>query len=424
MVQMPSVLSGPFRPLAQRDHQPLRLTPPGAFQPAATRRKLWDLSKSIHCSIIGTCLGSSELRRIVAKATGEPQDRYSDHEIHKRGVALASGHRPAARILHKALEARHASIVRQFDKAATADDIRRLWNEARAKGDIPGAYWAALTHPLTSETLAGEIFGDIHMLSHLVGSANRADIRRLAEIEAENARLTDTIHRQQTLLHEGAVEHRREIERLERLLADRLSRAYQNISKDTFNASADVEQVLARMQTKLDREIAHRRKCERDRDLLREERDAAAADLRAAMARAAESRAEVVTLEAYMDATEPNGGGAQDAALDGLGLLYVGGRSGRANQLRLAAGKRGALLEIHDGGQQEASSLLSGLIARADVVFFPVDFVSHEAALSIKRQCKQAGKPYVPLPSAGLGCFITALERRWLDGTGRLGVDI
>ena len=266
--------------------------------------------------------------------------------------------------------------------------------------------------------------GDIHMLSHLVGSANRADIRRLAEIEAENARLTDTIHRQQTLLHEGAVEHRREIERLERLLADRLSRAYQNISKDTFNASADVEQVLARMQTKLDREIAHRRKCERDRDLLREERDAAAADLRAAMARAAESRAEVVTLEAYMDATEPNGGGAQDAALDGLGLLYVGGRSGRANQLRLAAGKRGALLEIHDGGQQEASSLLSGLIARADVVFFPVDFVSHEAALSIKRQCKQAGKPYVPLPSAGLGCFITALERRWLDGTGRLGVDI
>ena len=125
-----------------------------------------------------------------------------------------------------------------------------------------------------------------------------------------------------------------------------------------------------------------------------------------------------------MDATEPNGGGAQDAALDGLGLLYVGGRSGRANQLRLAAGTRGALLEIHDGGQQEASSLLSGLIARADVVFFPVDFVSHEAALSIKRQCKQAGKPYVPLPSAGLGCFITALERRWLDGTGRLGVDI
>ena len=411
MVQMLSVLSGPFRPLAYRDHQPLRLTPPVAFQPAATRRKLWELSKSIHCSIIGTCLGASELRRLVAKATGESQDRRSDHEIHKHGVTLASGYRPAARILHKALDARHSAAIRQFDKAATADDIRRLWNEARAKGDIPGAYWAALTHPLTNESLAGEIFGDIHMLSHLVGSANRADIRRLAEIEAENARLKDKLHRQQTLLHERVVEYRSEIDRLERLLADRLTRVAHDISNDIDTTPSDVEQVLVRMQTKLDREIAHRRKCEHDRELMRAQRDGMAADLRAATARAEELRAEVGALEACMDATEANGAGAQGAGtLDGLVLLYVGGRSGGTNQLRLAARRRGALLEHHDGGRQEASSLLPGLISRADMVFFPVDCVSHEAALSIKRQCKQAGKPYAPLSSAGLGCFMNALS--------------
>ena len=401
---MLSVLSRPSRPLNYRDYQPLRLTPPVTFQPEAARRKLWELSKSIHCSIIGTCLGTSELRRIVAKATGEPQDRYSDHEMHKRGVALASGQRVGAKILHKALDTRHASAIRQFDKAATSDDIRRLWTEARSKGEIPGAYWAALTHPLTNETLAGEIFGDIHMLSHLVGSANRADIRRLAEIEAENTRLTDKVHRQQTLLHERAVEHRRELDRLERLLVDRLASGDHHVSNDASTPRGEIEQVLARMQAKLDRETAHRLKCERDRDLLRSERDRLAADLRRALARAEELRAEVEALESHMDATDVSA-----PSLDGLAVLYVGGRSGRSHQLRFAAQKCGARLEHHDGGQQEASSLLPGLISRADVVFFPVDFVSHEAALWIKRQCKQAAKPYVPLPSAGLGCFMNAL---------------
>ena len=55
----------------------------------------------------------------------------------------------------------------------------------------------------------------------------------------------------------------------------------------------------------------------------------------------------------------------------------------------------------HDGGMEESASLLPGLIGRADLVLFPVDFVSHDAALAVKRFCKQADKRYVPLPRAG-----------------------
>ena len=57
-------------------------------------------------------------------------------------------------------------------------------------------------------------------------------------------------------------------------------------------------------------------------------------------------------------------------------------------------------------------SLLPALIARADKVFFPVDCVSHDAALAVKRLCKQADKPYIPLPSSGLGSFLNALALR------------
>ena len=43
------------------------------------------------------------------------------------------------------------------------------------------------------------------MLSHLVGAANRADIRRLRQLEAENAELQAKIERQQHQLRDAII---------------------------------------------------------------------------------------------------------------------------------------------------------------------------------------------------------------------------
>jgi hypothetical protein len=48
-------------------------------------------------------------------------------------------------------------------------------------------------------------------------------------------------------------------------------------------------------------------------------------------------------------------------------------------------------------------------VQQADVVLFPVDHVSHTATGIIKRLCKDSGKIYVPLRSAGLASFLAAL---------------
>ena len=47
---------------------------------------------------------------------------------------------------------------------------------------------------------------------------------------------------------------------------------------------------------------------------------------------------------------------------------------------------------------------------------FPVDCVSHEAVGTVKRLCRQAGKPYMPLRSAGIGSFVAALGRAAIIG--------
>jgi hypothetical protein len=49
---------------------------------------------SVHCSIIGTCLSSAELRRLMIKLGVPGADTAGDHELHKQGVTLAGRNSP------------------------------------------------------------------------------------------------------------------------------------------------------------------------------------------------------------------------------------------------------------------------------------------------------------------------------------------
>jgi hypothetical protein len=146
-------------------------------------RKLWEFSTYFHYSIIGTCLSTAELRQILTKLGHNEAATASEHDLHANGVVIAGQRHGGAKLLHKALDRRHRISLNQFAKAKTPEEVRGIWKEAVQRGDIPGAYWAALSHPATNDVLLREIFADVHMLSHLVGAANRADIRRLRQLE-------------------------------------------------------------------------------------------------------------------------------------------------------------------------------------------------------------------------------------------------
>ncbi|MBB3149457.1 hypothetical protein FHS21_005910 [Phyllobacterium trifolii] len=60
-----------------------------------------------------------------------------------------------------------------------------MWLDAFEQGDIPGAYWAVLTHPATDRPLVQEVFGEVHMLFHLVGSSNRLNFSWLQKLQRE-----------------------------------------------------------------------------------------------------------------------------------------------------------------------------------------------------------------------------------------------
>ncbi len=388
------------------------------------RTKLWELSAHLHCSVIGTCLSTGELRQILGKADLAVAGA-SDHDLHGQGVLLAGRHDKAAKLLQKALDKGHRLAINQFEKAKTADDVRTLWHEAVKRGDIPGAYWAALTHPATSAALVREVFGEVHMLSHLVGAANRADIRRLGELETENAGLREKLRRQQVQLRDGITARDDKIRELSSLLARRIADDERGgDSGDNLSEQATLIELVGDLERRLASEANRRaavdRRLERLSAELRLEQEHSGA---LALSEGA-LREELEAVEAALAPAAPApAAGDAPAFADRLSLLYVGGRPGQISHLRALGERFGADLLHHDGGIEDSSGLLAGLVSRADLVMFPVDCVSHDAASMVKRLCRQAAKPYMPLRGAGMSSFAAALGRaevRKLRAIGRV----
>ena len=194
-----------------------RLLPP--VKPA--RARLHELHPSLHCSIVGTCFGLRELRQLVVKFTEPALARAGDHTVHTEAVRHASRRDGLGRMLGKTLDRKFKAAIAQFTRAGDVATLRQMWLDAMAGGDIPGAYWALLTHPVATRELTGEAFSDVHMLSHLVGAANRADIRRLQELERERCTLEDKLARQQRHLTETLGARERQIRELLAALAER-----------------------------------------------------------------------------------------------------------------------------------------------------------------------------------------------------------
>jgi hypothetical protein len=378
--------------------------PAEEMEDSSTRRtKIWEFSQNLHCSIIGTCLSTGELRQTLTRL-GLAQSVWTDHELHHQAVSLAAKHDQAAKLLHKALDRRHKLAVSQFARARTEAELSALWRDAVKRGDIPGAYWAVLTHPATTQSLVRLVFGEVHMLSHLVGAANRADIRRLCDLEQRNAELEAKLRRQQEALHQAVASRDASIRDLRQSLRQRSTEDTPAAvaGDETAALRALVADLDKRLTAETRRRAAVEARLTEARDGLIQER-AARGTLEA---EAASLRAELATIEADLQPETK----AAPWRIDGLSLLYVGGRPNQIAHLRALSEMHGAELLHHDGGIEHHPDLLGGLTSRADIVLFPVDCVSHDAALMVKRLCRQTDKRFIPLRSAGATSFLAALR--------------
>lgn len=399
--------------------------PPAAAATAVARKRkrLSELNPHFHCSVIGTCLSTAELRRWVPRFKQLDRQQASDLEIHHAAVELAVEAGPGAKALHKLLDDNHALVLRRFRAVRHDDDgedeaeaaLAALWSEALRSGEVPGAYWALMTHELATPALQQRAFGDVHMLSHLVGAANRADIRRLVALERENAELKDQVERQQHRLREISVERHETVGHLSGqvvALSAQLKREAE--APGAAMLAADIT-LLRHSLHQRDQQLAlhtsRREQAEQAAANAAGETQRLAAELAQAIHLADSLHREVRAMEQQLRGElQPAEAGNAMASWAGRRVLYVGGRPSSNAVIRGLCERAGVALMIHDGGIDDRKGLLPAAVPNSDLVLFPVDCVDHDSMNQLKRLCNRHGVPFKPLRTAGVACVVAALS--------------
>ena len=425
------------------------------------RKRLHD-NADFACPIVGTCLTVNELRKICRKCGNAEIATATDYEAHifLVGQAKEAGS-PTAKYLQKFLDRKYRHELRAFFKIDDPGELRRLWRQRADTGNIPGPFWALMSHPTAPEALLREVYGEVHMLSHRVGAANRADLSRVAALE-------DRVTALATALDDGRNAMRRVVDvwkgrcrqAMEELAAERTRRqaaerervslrqaiassavAAVTRERDALHAQlgettrrlADTETeagrqalVLERLYTEL--EQARRDLADRDSEVTALEAtlfSALGSAAAALQAHAEHHRPELADPAGHYphDAPEGNTGAngcdgtcgrncpcRQGAAgLAGKRVLYVGGRCSLVAHYKVLAAKFGCELLHHDGGREQSAHRLWELLGAVDAVVCPVDCVSHEACSLVKQACRGCLKPLILTRSSGLSSLARSL---------------
>jgi hypothetical protein len=393
------------------DRQRLSLPPAGR-----RRRKLWELPARWHCPLVGTCLPAADMRKLAGRAGFDERD-MSDYTLHTTVVGSCDSRTAIAEALQRFFDKRYAAAVRRFAAAKGEAAVLAMWREALAAGnDVAGALWAAWTHADLSEDAGKDLYGDIHMLSHQVGAAVRGDLRRLASLEQDNARLRDEA---EALRHGIWVIQRdtaRQLAELECRLADAEARAALLPRRELELADAraaardyatvrDRAGALAGRVERLEERNAHNARRAEDLAVqLNETQDALAAAEAALELALGVSGCQGVAGTAGCGSTCP-----AEVQLAGRCVLCIGGRTNLVDGYRRLVETRGGRFLHHDGGQEESLHRIDAAIASADAVVCQAGCVSHMAYYRLKEACKKLGKPCVFVKSPGVGSFARSL---------------
>lgn len=403
-----SFVSPPAKPLdgflgARKQPVPADDAPPATAR-GSRRRRLWEVPHKFHCPIVGSCFEVGELRTLMAKVMHFPADT-TDFVLHTTAVGGCETRSQLAELLQRTLEKRYQLAIRRLAAVKDGESLRQHWQAAvRSGSDIPATLWAAWTHPACDTLLEHELYADIHMIQHQIGSGTRTDLKTLERYKEENRQLRQQLDRAQ-----GEAEAaRREKAEATQQLAQRIAelRAEQ-VGRDACIATltAQLDQLRESLPELRDRQALARRAADGETRLAAlnahlEQQQQELEQLRERLRlRPAAGESHAADSEPVAAPDEP------PETLSGKCILCVGGRSGAVDAYRQLVEQRGGRFLHHDGGLEESIHRIDGALAAADLVICQTGCISHNAYWRVKEQCKRSGKPCVFVKGAGVSSF-------------------
>jgi hypothetical protein len=378
-------------------------------RPKPQRRRLWEVPSRLHCPIIGTCLSVSDLQRAIRKAGVQWTQAPQDIDIHHVAVHRASEPCRLSKTLHKLLEKRYQRYIQNLSSNDSSAQLLAHWRQAMDKGEIPGAFWAIVTHPAADEALFETLRGDVHMLSHLNGASHRADLAKLSALEQEAQRHRQALEKSRLRNRDLAARKDARIAQLEELVLKLKSEVVDDANGQFLAQQLDASRhTQARAERRAER--AEQRLAERERQL-----DEYTQDLSALRELLDETRGELALAEKHLtlllQGVETEDAATDNPRLQGRRVVYIGGRRSLTPYMRNLVQRMEGKFIHHDGGIEDSRMALDEVLQNADLVFCPIDCISHDACHRAKTCCRRSGAHFVPLRSSGLSSFTLGLEQ-------------
>ena len=407
------------------------------------RRKIWEGRESYQCSIIGTCLRRSDIRKLAKKKIFGLSKGLDDFDVHSHLVGQASHPGRQAKILHKLLDAKYNVIIRRYNAATHDDDVEKLWSQDVNSGAIAGAYWAVMTHPTISRELRSKIYGEVHMLSHDFFVLNKMEKQGLVDLRNKVVMLEEVLSSERQIYCEMEREYSQGLDALETLSQEnkkiqaensRLktqleaiqSGAELNSLQRTIKESKDALMLARQMNVgqqgtidflgeqldEMKKELrAEKEEHDRYKErclFLQREKEEMSGEMRSLEAAVIQDALETRTECEHCD--DQNTERCPGPGLCGKIILYVGGLSNMVPRYRRLVENLGGHFIHHDGGREISRTQLPKMLHSADAVFCPVDCVSHDATNCVKKICKRNKKPFVMMRSSGLSSLAKGLS--------------
>ncbi|MFZ6680995.1 DUF2325 domain-containing protein [Undibacterium sp. Tian12W] len=393
--------------MCEHDKHSIALTPE-ATPAGSRRRRIWDLTHECHCPVVGVCIPLTTLRRIVNKAMNG-QAIAEDYEIHVGAIAECGRRNRLSEAIQQELEQRYARTIQEFRAAKTVEAVTRLWLAAIDKGDVAGAFWAALTHPRCDADLQDGLCRDMHMLQHQAGASVRIDIARFNALVEQNKLLTRELGRVQERHNRALAEKTREIEKqntqLIQLRAESIGKdsSIHFLSCDIAALKAEIPELETRQRLLKKIEQMAERQTETENQVR---------ELKQKLAEASKAAADIQEQAAEKSRQQPEEKVYPITLhLKQKTVLCVGGRSGNVPTYRDLIERIGGRFAHHDGGLEDNQSLLDASLAAADLVICQTGCISHTAYWRVKDFCKRTGKRCVFVENPSVSSLARGLEK-------------
>jgi hypothetical protein len=373
------------------------------------RQRLWELTHRYHCPVIGVCFKLGEIRELVAKVITFPH-RPTDYEVHCTAASECGMRTPLSSLLHKTLEKKYALAIQRCKPLKTTEELAEKWREAIAGDDVPGMFWAVLTHPASTDDFRLLVYGDIHMLQHQIGAGVRREQQAWTRLQDENAMLGRELSRMQQRVTESCKRYIEQIADLKTQLDTARSHAVQ---QEALAARHAAERDSLREQSgdanEIMRLIYRLQLTEGAYETLKNRHAALEAEYSSATENIRRLEAE---LEQLIKSRESQAQGVADEEqkLVGRTVLCVGGRVDAIPHFRSLVQLRGGEFMHHDGGKEENIGRLEAVISAADAVICQTGCISHNAYWRVKEQCKRTGKPCSFVGNPSLSSFLQVLD--------------